>query len=64
MEKAARHVAPLLRLAPAVDEQVNRYIESPKLPAEPPVLLHAPPEVRLDDEQVKITVRASLTPST
>ncbi|HEX9966585.1 MAG TPA: hypothetical protein VGB06_01435, partial [Solirubrobacterales bacterium] len=62
MKEAAGHVAPFLDLALAVDHQINRYIEAPKLPAEPPVLLPAALEVGLYNEQVQIAIRTRLTP--
>ena len=62
MEKRARHAAPLVRLALPIDDQVDGDIETSQLPAEAPVLLTATPEIRLDDQQIQIAVRSSLTP--
>jgi hypothetical protein len=64
MKKGARYAAPLVRLASAIDDQIDCDIETSKLPAEPSVLLSAAAKVRLDDKQVQIAVRLSLAPST
>ena len=54
MEEAARRAAPFVRLVLAIDHEVYRHIESPQLLAESPVLLSAPPKVRLDYKQVEV----------
>ena len=64
MEKGAWHVAPLVCLTPAVDDQIDRDIEPSQLPAKPPILLPPAREVRLDDQQVQIAVRPSHAPCT
>lgn len=63
MHEAARHVAPFLSLALAVDHEVDRNIEAPQLPTKSPILLAASIEVGLDHQQVQVAIRASLTPS-
>src|SRR5215469_7044207 len=50
MKEAARHVAPLLSLTLAIDDEVNRHVKAPKLLAEPPVLLPAALKVGLDNK--------------
>ena len=62
MEKGSWHAAPLVRLTPAVDDQIDCDIEPSQLPAEPPVLLPATREIRLDNQQVQVAVRPSLAP--
>ena len=62
MKKCARHATPLIRLAPAINDQIDRDIEPSKLPAEPPVLLSAAIEIRLDDQQVQVAIGPSLAP--
>jgi hypothetical protein len=60
MKKAARPPGPLVRLAPSINHEVDGDFKSPKLSAEPAVLLPAPAKVRLDHEQVQVTVRPTL----
>ena len=62
MKKGAGYTAPLVRLAPAVDDQIDRDIESPELSSEPSVLLPAAGEIGLDHQQVQIAVGPGLAP--
>lgn len=64
MKKGAGNAAPLVCLAPAIDDQIDRDIESSQLSAEPPVLLPATREIGLDHQQVQIAVRPGLAPCT
>ncbi len=61
MKEAAGNIAPLVGLPPPIDHQINCYAEPPQLHAEPSVLLSAPVEVGLDDEQVQIAIRRRLS---
>jgi len=64
MKKGARYAAPLVCLAPAIDDQINRDIKSSELPAEPPVLLSAARKIGLDHQQIQIAVGPGLAPCT
>lgn len=52
MKEAARHLAPFLSLALAVDHEIDCHAKTSKLLAEPRVLITAALEVRLNNEQV------------
>jgi hypothetical protein len=64
MKEGAGYATPLVCLALAIDDQIDRDIESSKLPTEPSLLFPAAREVRLDDQQVQVAVRPSLAPCT
>jgi hypothetical protein len=50
VEKATRFIAPFAYLPASIDDEVDGDSETPKLFAEPAVLLAAPSKVRLDHE--------------
>ena len=64
VKQATGHTTSLLRLATAVDDEVDRNSEPSQLLSQPSVLLTAPGKVRLDHEQVEVAVRPSLSMST
>lgn len=62
MKEAAGNIAPLVGLPPPIDHQINCHAEPSQLVAEPSVLLSAPVEVGLDDEQIQIAIGSRLAP--
>jgi hypothetical protein len=60
VKEAAGNVAPLVDLPPPIDHQVNCHAEPSQLLADLSVLLSAPIEVGLDDEQVQIAIRTRI----
>ncbi len=63
VKEAAGNIAPSVGLPPPINHQINCHAESPQLLAEPSVLLSAPVEVGLDDEQVQIAIGSRLASS-
>ena len=61
-EERAGDAAPFLGLLPAIEDQIDRYVEPSKRPAEARGLRTPAIEVRLDNDQIQLAVVAG-TPS-
>src|ERR1700761_7312897 len=61
VEQAAGHTTSLIRLSATVDDEVDCNSKPMHLIPQPSVLLTAPLKVRLDHDQVEVTVRPSIS---